>query len=247
MIGIAIGKGRLSGAIATGAIAPLLVSATPTHSSTPNPNPQTAILREGSIPESLQPALESTTPSLPPLEHYSRYLPDPETYEIPRLYGHLPYVEAPRSQLVSVGNGQQLRREAAVKFREMVKAAAADGVELVPLSGFRDRHAQEYVFYSIAHQRGQSLQQRARSAAPPGHSEHHTGYAIDIGDRSAPTHHLQESFANTAAFRWLSANASQFGFELSFGPNHPQVNYEPWHWRWVGNAESRQVFRATQP
>jgi hypothetical protein len=45
--------------------------------------------------------------------------------------------------------------------------AADDGVQLVPLSGFRSREAQSYVFYAIADQRGQTLQQRARYAAPP--------------------------------------------------------------------------------
>lgn len=246
MICTVTGKWHSSGFIGIGAIAIILMSVSPTQSATPNPIPQAAVSNEVSIPEFGQSFLELTTPQLPPLQHYSTYIPSAEANKIETLYGHLPYSEAPLRDLVNVGNGEQLRHAAAVKFREMVRAAAADGVQLVPLSGFRDRHAQEYVFYRIARQRGQSLEQRARSAAPPGHSEHHTGYAIDIGDRTSPAHNLRQSFENTAAFRWLSANAGAFGFEMSFPPNHPQVNYEPWHWRWVGNAESQQVFRSTR-
>lgn len=81
------------------------------------------------------------------------------------------------------------------------------------------------------------------SAPPPGFSEHHTGYAVDIGDGNAPHTHLEETFADTAAYRWLTAYAARFGFELSFPPNNPQgVMYEPWHWRFVGDSHSLETF-----
>lgn len=161
-------------------------------------------------------------------------------------FGHFSYPEIPRQFLVRVGRGVSLSPPAAQSFQAMQRAAAIEGVSLVPLSGFRDRQTQRSLFFDGAAERGQSLEQRARVSAPPGFSEHHTGYAIDIGDANAPGSHLQVSFQDTAAGRWLLANAGEFGFELSFPPSHPCVNYEPWHWRWVGDEYSQTLFRAAR-
>ncbi|MEB3160379.1 MAG: D-alanyl-D-alanine carboxypeptidase family protein, partial [Synechocystis sp.] len=60
---------------------------------------------------------------------------------------------------------------------------------------------------------------------------------------SAQATHLSESFAETKAFQWLKNNAAKYSFELSFPPNNPQgVNYEPWHWRYVGDRPSLELF-----
>ncbi len=75
-------------------------------------------------------------------------------------------------------------------------------------------------------------------AAPPGFSEHHTGYALDICDETLS---LDESFAETRAYRWLQQNARAFNFELSF-PRHGEVSFEPWHWRFEGETEAIEAF-----
>lgn len=157
-------------------------------------------------------------------------------------FGHLPYPEAPRGDLASVGQ-ERLRSSAARKFQEMRSAARQAGVGMRDISGFRSLETQRYLFYEIARQRGQTPAQRSRVSAPPGYSEHHTGYAIDIGDASAPGTDLSESFATTSAYRWLAQNARNYGFQLSFDRNNIQgVLYEPWHWRFVGDADSQKLF-----
>jgi zinc D-Ala-D-Ala carboxypeptidase len=161
------------------------------------------------------------------------------------LLGHLAYPEAPAMDLQSVtSDGKiKLRRAAAPEFTKMVAAAQADGTILVPLSGFRSIQAQNHLFFDIKAERGQVPTERAQVSAPPGYSEHHTGYAIDIGDGSQPGTHLQTKFQNTPAFRWLKANAAYYSFELSFPANNPQgVSYEPWHWRFVGDQNSLKTF-----
>ena len=78
-------------------------------------------------------------------------------------------------------------------------------------------------------------------------SEHHTWYAIDIGDGQVPATNLSEKFEQTPAFRWLENNAAKYSFELSFPPNNPQgISYEPWHWRYVGDADSLKTFYQAQ-
>ena len=161
------------------------------------------------------------------------------------LLGHLPYDVAPESELVpiTVDGRLKLRPAAAKKFQQMQAAAKADGVNLVAISAFRNTKDQEKLFFKVKEQRVQNATTRAEVSAPPGYSEHHTGYALDIGDGNAPATNVEKTFAQTAAFRWLKQNALKYSFELSFPPNNPQgVNYEPWHWRFVGDRNSLETF-----
>ncbi len=171
-----------------------------------------------------------------------------KTPEAPDLFGHHPYAEAPLNQLRTIGragDGYELKlREAAAKsYLNMNAAAKADGVDLVVISAFRTIDEQQELFFEISKQRNQTPAQRAKVSAPPGHSEHHTGYALDIGDSAVPSATLSTSFEKTAAFQWLQSNAAKYGFEMSFPPNNPQgVMYEPWHWRFVGDDDSLATF-----
>ena len=166
------------------------------------------------------------------------------------LYGHLPYQEDDPARLVSVGKyvrdsyerAESLDTEAAEAFEQMIAMAKSQGVSLMPISGFRTIADQKALFARQIERRG-SAEAAARLSAPPGHSEHHTGYAIDIADQQQPETDLKYSFQETKAYRWLSANAYQFGFEQSFPKNNWQgVSDEPWHWRYVLSPRAAQVF-----
>lgn len=170
---------------------------------------------------------------------------DPLTAPSDSLLGHRPYADAPAAVLTPLASNPdiRLRTTAARAFNDLQTAAARDGVQLLPLSGFRSKQEQRSLFFDVKAERNQSVTERASVSAPPGYSEHHTGYAIDIGDAQAPNTHLETTFEQTAAFRWLQANAKRFNFELSFPRNNPQqVSYEPWHWRFVGDVESLRLF-----
>ncbi len=159
--------------------------------------------------------------------------------------GHFPYPEAPESELVTISanRGIRMRKAAAQKFEEMVAAARSSGVILVPISGFRSVKDQEQLFFRVGAQRNQTPAERAALSAPPGHSEHHTGYAVDLGDGAVPATNLQTNFDKTKAYQWLQANAARFSFEMSFPKDNVQgVSYEPWHWRFVGDRNSLEMF-----
>ena len=159
--------------------------------------------------------------------------------------GHLPYEVAPESDLESItaDNRLKMRSSAAKKFRQMQADAKADGINLAVISAFRTTQAQEELFFGVKEQRVQDAAKRAEVSAPPGYSEHHTGYAIDLGDGNVPATHLETEFADTPAFAWLKENALKYSFELSFPPDNEQgVSYEPWHWRFVGDRHSLETF-----
>jgi len=161
------------------------------------------------------------------------------------LLGHLTYPEVPESELAPINADRRIRmrKAAAEKFHSMTQAARSAGVILVPISGFRSVKEQEQLFFDVSAQRNQTPAQRAALSAPPGHSEHHTGYAVDIGDGAVPATNLQTDFDNTKAYQWLQANAARFSFEISFPKDNVQgVSYEPWHWRYVGDRNSLETF-----
>ena len=130
------------------------------------------------------------------------------------MLGHYAYKEAPQSELESIGNdgGMRLRHAAAKAFRDMSAAAQQEGVSLTPISAFRTIDDQKYLYFDVKAQRGQGASERAKVSAPPGYSEHHTGYAVDIGDANVPATNLSQGFDQTAAFRWLEANAPRLQF-----------------------------------
>ena len=156
---------------------------------------------------------------------------------------HLPYTEAPDAELVSIGGGYRLRKNAAAKFRSMVSAARSSGVNITTISAFRSVEDQKRLFFGVGAERGQQPTKRAEVSAPPKYSEHHTGYAIDLGDSSVPATNLNQNFETTPAYKWLKANAATYSFELSFPKDNIQkVSYEPWHWRFVGDINSLETF-----
>jgi D-alanyl-D-alanine carboxypeptidase len=164
-----------------------------------------------------------------------------------RLLGHFPYGELPEAQRVAVAPGLQLHRDAAEELLAMQRDAASSGVDLVVLSAFRSIPMQNSIFFGVKSERNQNARERAMVSAPPGFSEHSTGYAVDLGDGRAPATHLSPSFDQTAAFTWLAAHAARYHFILSFPKGNAQgVSYEPWHWRFEGSAEALKVFEPAQ-
>mgnify|MGYP006356247849 FL=1 len=198
-------------------------------------------------PPTTQPIPQTTTRAVPPqpsISAQAKTEPAPNKTQN-NLLGHLPYNVAAESELapVTADNSLKMRPAAARKFLEMQAAAKADGVNLTLLSAFRDVKTQNQLFFGVKEQRVQNATKRAEVSAPPGYSEHHTGYAVDLGDGQVPATNLEIDFAQTPAFRWLQQNALKYSFEMSFPPGNIQgVSYEPWHWRFVGDRDSLETF-----
>lgn len=133
------------------------------------------------------------------------------------------------------------RPETADAFRRMSEAAQKEGVRLHVIWAYRSLSLQKEQFAESQAKHGR--RNGIRWLAPPGFSEHQTGWALDIGDLADPEADDNPLFERTAAFRWLQARAHGYGFELSFKPGNWQgVSYEPWHWRFTGSPSSRRVF-----
>ena len=81
--------------------------------------------------------------------------------------------------------------------------------------------------------------QRARFVAPPGHSQHQLGTAIDFRSNDGRT-----PFATTRAGGWMKANAWKYGWLMSYPSGKAALtcySYEPWHYRYVGRTVARLI------
>jgi D-alanyl-D-alanine carboxypeptidase len=146
----------------------------------------------------------------------------------------LPFHEEPR--LLAFAGRDRWQRAlwllapAAQAWRAMREAARHDAVPLDAISGFRS-HAYQRVIFERKFARGLLLEEVLRVNAAPGHSEHHSGRALDIGTPGEPP--AEEGFEGTPAFAWLQRHAGAFGFTLSYPRDNPNgITYEPWHWCW---------------
>ncbi|PHV11624.1 hypothetical protein CSQ89_09825 [Chitinimonas sp. BJB300] len=136
--------------------------------------------------------------------------------------------------LDAFGRDQFAEPATADAWRTMQAAALAEGVVLQLASAFRSVDYQVGLIQRKLAQ-GQTIDAILQVSAAPGHSEHHTGRALDITTPNSEA--LEESFENTAAFTWLVQHAQQFGFQLSYPRNNPTgIVYEPWHWCYTPTA-----------
>jgi D-alanyl-D-alanine carboxypeptidase len=124
--------------------------------------------------------------------------------------------------------GHELRRPAVEALLAMIKAARKDGVDLMVSSAYRSYEYQTGVFARNVKEVGE--REARRLTAEAGMSQHQLGTAVDFGS-------IDDSFADTKAGRWLSANARRFGFSLSYPRGMEAVTgyaWESWHYRFVG-------------
>jgi len=96
--------------------------------------------------------------------------------------------------------GEGMRLDVAAAFDRMAAAAAAAGIPLIVVSGFRSDAEQAALF--AAHP-------DPRWVAPPGQSLHRCATELDLGP--------------DAAYGWLAANAGSFGFVQRY-------SWEAWHY-----------------
>lgn len=119
----------------------------------------------------------------------------------------------------------ELRQEASDAVVAMFAAAAEEAdYYLASNSAYRDYDTQAELYGD-----GDDP-----TTAPPGHSEHQTGLAMDIGTEGGCTF---ECMDDSEEGEWLQANAYRFGFILRYPADKVDITgypHESWHFRYVG-------------
>lgn len=152
-------------------------------------------------------------------------------------YNALPSNYVPKD-LISVGNGQKMQKEAGEALIKMLEDINNEGLYLKAQSGYRSIDTQKYLYDSKVKTRGVEATDAVQ--ARPGHSEHHTGLAIDVSIDGT----LEKTFENTKQFEWLDKHANEYGFILRYPSDKIYMtgyDYEPWHYRYVGKEAAQKI------
>ncbi len=116
-----------------------------------------------------------------------------------------------------------VRTETKAAFVEMADAAQKDSIYLIVDSGYRSGSFQNRIIKRRMAE-GTTFEEVIRFVAPPGYSEHETGYAVDLVPSEA-------RFAHTKIYLWLIENGSNYGFYETIPEDTTGETYwESWHW-----------------
>jgi len=140
-----------------------------------------------------------------------------------------------RSSYVLNRANMYLQKDAAESLEEMSAAARKLGLTLVVSSTYRSFNYQGEVYARYVNQMGRIAADRV--SARPGHSQHQLGLVVDFGS-------ITNEFASTREGRWLAANASSFGWSLSYPRDMEHItgySWESWHYRYVGIETARFI------
>ena len=153
----------------------------------------------------------------------------------------MPY-HASATQLISCGTDvydrpARLTPDATRAWHKMQHAAKEDDITLQLVSAYRSPKYQAGLIQKKL-DNGQAIEDILCVNTPPGHSEHHTGRAIDLTTPGYDA--LEEHFEGSPAFAWLNNHANQFNFHLSYPRNNKHgIIYEPWHWCYQANKQHK--------
>lgn len=131
-------------------------------------------------------------------------------------------------------------------YTAMCAAAAKDDVWFWVASGYRSTDEQEEVLARAVEEykkaglsAGKAREEALRTIAEPGHSEHHTGLAIDLNE-------VSDAFESTAAYAWLQRHAAEYGFVQRYKAEKAAItgiDNESWHYRYVGRTHAKAMER----
>lgn len=131
-----------------------------------------------------------------------------------------------------------MRKEAAEALEELFRAAQNEGIELYGLNGYRSYETQKDLYNKDRSTKGEGYAEQYD--AKPGHSEHQTGLAMDVTNRT-----YSYGFQTTREGKWLVKNCYKYGFILRYPEGKEGItgySYEPWHIRYVGKNAAKEIF-----
>ena len=136
-------------------------------------------------------------------------------------------------------NPGRLNTDAYNAFEKMKEAASKDNIKLWIASGYRSYTTQDNLYNYYL--KNDSKEKVDTYSARPGHSEHQTGYAMDLNI-------IDSSFEGTPEAIWIEKNCYKYGFIIRYPKGKEQITgykYEPWHVRYLGEEIAKKVHDST--
>lgn len=170
--------------------------------------------------------------------YYTNIKPSPRQYTKEILVNKYNYISStyiPNNlQMINTkysNNGMYLTTEAKEAFERLAAAAEKDKYTITVMSAYRTYEYQQSLYNRYLAIDGQELTDTYSARA--GHSEHQTGLAIDVYNKSKP----YTEFEKTQEFYWMKENSYKYGYILRYPKDKEFITgyqYEPWHYRYVG-------------
>lgn len=152
-------------------------------------------------------------------------------------------------ELTQLKNGHAIDSRAYPALQEMMDAARAAGHQPLICSSYRTWGKQAQLFEAKTqfyldqgYAESEAEVQAAAWVARPGTSEHQAGLAVDIVDTAYQL--LDKAQEGRPVQQWLMAHCAEYGFILRYPSGKSDltgVNYEPWHYRYVGQKAAREI------
>lgn len=141
----------------------------------------------------------------------------------------------------AVGEKYQIERktyEAFLRLREDL--LQNDGIQTELISVYRTVKQQEETYSRYLANFGPEYTKKY--VALPGHSEHHTGFAIDVGILldGKLSHDIADLLSVDHLFQTVQKKLPQYGFILRYPKGKETITgigYEPWHYRYIDSPE----------
>lgn len=111
---------------------------------------------------------------------------------------------------------------------------------IVPVSGWRSQREQQQIWDDSLRENG--LEFTKTYVALPGHSEHQSGLAIDLGARGDTIDFIRPDFPYGGICGVFRALAPDYGFIERYPRGKEAltgIGHEPWHFRYVGTPHAR--------
>ena len=127
----------------------------------------------------------------------------------------------------------QMTEEAANAFIELAKDAKKDGYTILAMSTYRSYSRQKTIYNNYLNNENGDVAKVDTYSARAGHSEHHTGLAVDVKNNTKS----YTKFGETKEFEWMKENAHKYGYILRYTAENQFITgykNEPWHYRYVG-------------
>lgn len=106
---------------------------------------------------------------------------------------------------------------------------------IVPVSGWRSLKEQQQIWDDSILENGQEFTEKY--VAVPGHSEHQTGLAIDLGLKLPEIDFIRPDFPYEGICQIFRERAVEYGFVERYPADKKHITnigHEPWHFRYVG-------------
>lgn len=128
----------------------------------------------------------------------------------------------------------RLQRQASVLLENLMREIHG-WKEIVPVSGWRSLEEQQKIWNDTLKESGQEY--TAKYVAVPGHSEHQTGLAIDLGLKQENIDFICPEFPYFGICQRFREKAANYGFIERYPAGKESITgigHEPWHFRYVG-------------